>query len=420
MRCGVKYFRFALSLVAVGVATGCFFFLSRPVFADEKLVIEVLERNDCAHCVAEKEFLADLAKTRGDVSVRYYDIDAEGKELFQAVTVREGLPKATPITLVGGVILQGFDAPETTGKRIEELLRAGRGKKQYTFAEYVSDETMRVGKTERIAGASCEDGTTCPFPETEPLRFRLPLVGTVVDVSAFSLPTLSVVLGFIDGFNPCAMWVLVTFLLVLSQAKSRKKLLQVAGLFIVAETLMYYLILNVWFAAWDFIGLDRIVTPIVGIVAFGGGLFFLYEWYKSLGTKMACQIVDAENRSKIVRKIKGFIEGEFTMLVAIGIIGLAFTVNVIEFACSIGIPQAFTKIIELNDLGFFATQGLMALYILFYMIDDLLVFGFALWGFERLQSTENYSKWSALVGGLLMLLLGYLLVFSPEVLSGLK
>lgn len=407
----------AMIAVAVGLS---WMGLINPARADERLLIEVLERADCAHCESERAFLESLVKTRSDITVRFYDVEGEGKELFRKVTTLEGLPRATPVTLAGGRILQGFDAPETTGKRIVNLAEASRGKEQITFDRYLEEGSGEGSGAERIAGASCDDGTVCEAPPSDPMLFRLPLLGTVVDVSSYSLPTLSAVLGFIDGFNPCAMWVLVTFLIVLAQTKSRKRMVQVAGLFILAETIMYYLILNIWFTAWDFIGLDRIVTPIVGLVAIGGGIFFLYEWYKSLGTKMACQIVDAENRSKIVRKIKSFIEGDFTLLVALGVIGLAFTVNVIEFACSIGIPQAFTKILELNQLGFFGTQALMAIYIFFYMIDDLLVFGLAVWGFDKLHLTEKYSRWSTLAGGILMLLLGYLLAFQPEIISQMK
>lgn len=405
---------FVFVLSVLGILSALFLSQSTPADAASPLRIEVLERSDCVHCQAEHAFLDALKNRRDDVEIRFYDTDDKGKgtELFREVTSRENLSKSTPVTLVGGIVIQGFATAETTGKRFEDLLDRPKGDPRMTFDEY-----LRAGPTsgtEVIDGASCE-GETCLNPNEE-LLVSVPFAGTV-NASEYSLPALSVVLGFVDGFNPCAMWVLVTFLIMLMQTGSRKKMLQVAGLFVVAEAVMYYLILNVWFTAWDFIGLDRIVTPIVGIVAVLGGLFFLYEWYKSLGTDLACQIVDAENRSKIAGKIKSFVSGEFTWLAAIGVIGLAFSVNVIEFACSIGIPQAFTKIVELNHLGFWSTQGLMAIYILFYMIDDLLVFGLALWGADKLHLTKRYSQISSLIGGVLMLILGYLLMFHPAVIQ---
>jgi uncharacterized membrane protein HdeD (DUF308 family) len=148
-------------------------------------------------------------------------------------------------------------------------------------------------------------------------------------------------------------------------------------------------------------------------VAVGGGVFFLYEWYQSDGT---CQVVDLQGRAKISGRIKKLASEPFTWLTAVGVIALAFSVNIIEFACSIGIPQAFTKIIELNKLNFWQTQGYMMDYIFFYMIDDFFVFGLALWGFDKLHLTQSYSKWSNLIGGVLMLILGYLLIFHPAAL----
>ena len=59
------------------------------------------------------------------------------------------------------------------------------------------------------------------------------------------------------------------------QAGSRRRMFEFAGLFILAEAVMYYLILNVWFTAWDFVKLDKIVTPLVGLLALGSGIYFI-------------------------------------------------------------------------------------------------------------------------------------------------
>ena len=193
------------TLFAVGIFL---MFSGAPAHADAPLVIEVLERSDCTHCQEERAFLSDLRSRRSDVSVTFYDIDHEGKELFDLVTEAEKLPKATPVTIVGGTILQGFGTAETTGRRIEALLDASQGKDQVTFKQYLASGKDHRAGAEQIAGASCADGTICALPAPEPYFVTIPFVGKTVDVSAFSLPTLSVVLGFVDGFNPCAMWVL--------------------------------------------------------------------------------------------------------------------------------------------------------------------------------------------------------------------
>lgn len=405
--------------IAISIVASVFlFFGSQSAAASENVKIEVLERADCVHCQAEKAFLNTLQEERSDVDIRFFDIsDPKNLELFKQVASKAELSQSTPITIVGMSVIQGFDAPETTGKKIESLIEANAGISSQGFEAYLEADEATIARAEQ-GGAACDDSSLC-VPEKQPLLVKIPFVGTV-DIAKYSLIALASVLGFLDGFNPCAMWVLVTFLIVLMQIGSKRKMWAIAGLFILSEAIMYYLILNVWFKTWNFIGLDRIVTPIIGGLAIAGGLFFLYEWFKSLKTEMACQIIDAENRSKIVKKIKSFSESPLTIVSAFGIIGLAFSVNVIEFACSIGYPQAFTKIVQINDLGFWQTQWYMAVYIFFYMVDDFLVFGLALWGFDKMHLTQGFSKWSALVGGVCMLLLGYLLIFAPEILKSLN
>lgn len=411
--------RYGKRILSGLVAGACFWGIvvaSPASAASDKVLIEVLERQDCAHCQEELAYLKELQSRRSDIEVRTYDIDTPaGASLFDRVSVRAGLPKATPITIVGMSVIQGFDTPLTTGPRIEYLIgqNLDRDVSSQGFEAFLAAGDAGM-VDEGGSGGTCVTGEVCKSPtEQEPFLVNIPLFGAV-DIVRWSLPALASVIGFLDGFNPCAMWVLVTFLVMLSQVGSRRRMLQMAGLFLVAEAVMYYAILEVWFGVWDFVGMDRVVTPLVGLVSIGGGTFFLYEWYKSLGTEMACRVVDMEERSKIVRKIKRFATGRLTAAAALGIIAMAFSVNVIEFACSIGYPQTFTKIIEMNALGFWHTQWLMAVYILSYMVDDLIVFGLALWGFDKLRLTESFSRWSALIGGVMMLVLGWMLIVHPE------
>lgn len=380
---------------------------------ESPIPISVLVREDCQHCQDEKEFLKKLQETRKDIAVLFFNIDTEeGKQMFAELTAREKLSKSTPITLVGNTIVQGFGAEETTGKRIRELVEKSVGEKTLTLPQFLAEE--RAGTViEKVEAGTCDNALgACPANDGgNDLLVSLPFFGAV-DLRAFSLPVIASLLGFVDGFNPCAMWVLVMFLLALIEIGDRRLMWKVAGLFIAAETIMYYLILNVWFTTWDFIGLDRIVTPIVGFVAIAAGGYFLFEGMKNRdGT---CAMTNHEQRRSIRTKIKNIAESPFTILTAMAIIGLALSVNIIEFACSIGIPQTFTKIIDLNQLSWLQTQGLMALYIFFYMIDDFFVFGIALWGASHLHLTAKYSRISHLLGGALMILLGLLLIFSPE------
>lgn len=407
-------FRRIFPRIILGLALS--FLAFTAVFAqtgEAKTPVNIFVREDCTHCQDEEAFLRELAKTRSDFEVFSHDIGvAIHRKHFDELTKLEHIPKATPVTLVGNTILQGFMSGDTTGVRIIELLDASKGEATLNFEEFIVAGGSK-GKVETVEGGVCEDtGEVCIAP-TQKFLVKIPFFGPV-DLARYSLPTMSVILGFIDGFNPCAMWVLVTFLLVLVQIGDRRKMWEIAGLFILAETIMYYLILTLWFTTWDFVGMDKYITPLVGLVAVGGGIFFLYEGFTSDGT---CKVTNIQQRAKIGQQIRDLAGKPMTWAVAAGVVALALSVNVIEFACSIGIPQAFTKVLELNNLGLWQSQGLMALYILFYMIDDLIVFGIALWGVQHFAAvTQRYSKYCNLIGGVLMVILGALLIFAPQLL----
>lgn len=397
----------------------CFAPLGANAQADTAVPIHFFGRDDCKFCQAEKVFLEELRQEE-DVVINYYNVvtDENAQALYHQLTERVGIAKITPVTVVGFQVIQGFDAPETTGELIRSALETTRRMSSvaphewHDFERILGDERLGLSA---ISGEGCdENGETCGITAPKTHQQTIPFLG-VVTLEDFSLPVLSIVLGIVDGFNPCAMWVLLTFIIILSQIGDRRKMLQVAGLFLVAQAVLYYLILTVWFTAWDFVGLDQIVTPLVGLLALVGGGIFLRKWWKDKQA-LTCEVTSLEEQSRIQKKITEIAQGPLTVLAALGIIGIAFSVNIIEFACSIGVPQAFTKILEMNALSAFETHGYLVLFMLFYMIDDLIVLGLAIWGFGRLHTSHTLSLYSSLFGGILMVLLGLLLLLAPNLL----
>jgi hypothetical protein len=56
----------------------------------------------------------------------------------------------------------------------------------------------------------------------------------------------------------------------------------------------------------------------------------------------------------------------------------------------------------------------MLLYIFIFMLDDLFVFFTAMLTLEMAGISTKYSRFSHLVGGALMTIIGLLLIFKPE------
>ena len=392
-----------------------FIFVNVESFSATKVKIEYFGRADCKNCINLKKYLGELEQKRTDFEVLEYKIDKDpsSKKKFDEVTTKLKLVKGTPIIYIDDTIIQGFNSADTTGKEIEKLIDVAKAKdKVNTLDEYVAN-----GDYSKISsnGSVCTGTSKCSISGETPqkeLIVNIPFINKTVDLSKYSLPLVSFILGSIDGVNPCAMWVLVLFLTALVAVGNRTKMIQVAGLFLLAEAIMYYMILNVWLNTWDFVGLDKIITHTVGIVGIIGGIFFIRSFVVN-GDELACEVTDFEKKAKISTRIQDIAKKPFNIITALAIIGLALSVNVIEFACSIGIPQTFTKILQMNDVNFITRQFYNFLYIIGYMLDDMLVFGLALFSVNKLHLTSRYAKWANLFGGILMVLLGLMLIFKP-------
>lgn len=379
---------------------------------EEKKNIYVFVRDDCGHCVDEKAFIADLENERSDIVPVYYDLaEQKNTDLFNKVAEQFEIVKGTPISLINGVIIQGFDKPETTGKLLIDLLDRN------TFYNISFEESL--GRDDIVVAASTQGsvclsriGEECVIEDTSQV-ITIPIIGTQIDVGSWSLGTLSLVLGFVDGFNPCALWVLIMFITVLLQVSDKRRMWQYVTLFLIAEAVMYYLILNVWLTTWNFVGLNSIIMPIVGLLALGSGAYFAYKFFTY---SPVCKVASFDTQKKLSDKIKAVAAKPMSIATAFGVLFIAFSVNIFEFACSIGIPQVFAKIIEVNDLSFLMTQWYMLLYMFAYMIDDLIIFGIALYSVEKIGDLYKYSKWTTLIAAILMISLGLIILFKPELL----
>lgn len=369
----------------------------------EENKISVFTSDNCKHCQDLKDWLAE-----NNIQASYYNLkEPANVDLFNQFTNKYGLIKVTPIILVGNKLIEGFDREETTGQQISQILSANPTGMSFT-------EFMEKYATidESIKSTGCDVNELCVIEQDNLLH--LPWLGSI-DPKNYSMPVLTVILGFIDGFNPCAMWVLIMFITIILQAGNRQKMWELVSIFLLAEALMYFMILNVWYKTWNFVQLDQYITPIVGVISLGAAGFFIYEFFTSKDGE--CLIIDSKTRLSTIGRIKAIATSPLTLGTFLATILLALSINVIEFACSIGIPQAFTKIIEINQYGFLARQFYILLYTLFYMFDDFLVFGIAVYSIDKLGITTKYSRYCQLIGGIIMLVLGYFLIFNPTALK---
>lgn len=218
-------------------------------------------------------------------------------------------------------------------------------------------------------------------------------------------------MGALDGFNPCAMWTLLFLISLLLGMKDKKRMWILGATFIVASASVYFMFMAAWLNLILFLGLVIWVRIIIGLIAMIGGGYSLKEFI--FNKNSGCKITGNEKRQKVFDKMRLAIQQNSLWLALGGIILLAFAVNLVELICSAGLPAVYTQILALNQMNNWQYYLYILLYILFFMIDDLLLFFVAMFTLQMTGITTKYARFSRLIGGLIMLAIGLMLIFKP-------
>ena len=244
-------------------------------------------------------------------------------------------------------------------------------------------------------------------------NYNIAILGDI-DAKTVSLPLFSIVVGFIDGINPCAMWILIFLISMIMPMKDRKKQWIIGLTFIITSGVVYLLFLVSWLNLAVFLTKITLIRTIISIFAIVFGMANIYRYFSSLNDEVGCTVTDSNKRQKIMTKIKKITSEEKFAFAILGTIGLAASVNILELLCSLGLPVVFTNVLALNNLNIFEYIIYIFLYILFYLIDDIIIFVIAMKTMHIKGISNKYTKYSHLIGGLIMVILGLLMVLKPE------
>lgn len=389
--------------MAIGLTLFFLTFLAGFVSAQEKLELIYFWGDGCPHCAKESKFLEQIAEKYPDLEITKYEVwyDSKNQELFKKTAKELGITQlGVPLTIVGDKYFVGYGDDETTGKQIEDYIQSVLEGPSFAkvFDPEVSDRRASEGEE----------------------KIKIPFLGEI-NLSSLSLPALAVVLGAIDGFNPCAMWILLFLIALLINVRSRKKLLLIGGTFIFTSGVVYFLILSAWlnlFLAISYVSLTR---TLIGLFALGFGVWQIKEFITY--NPGVCKVLGLNPKGfkekleeGLKSKAEKLVSSPLTWALLGGIIILAIGVNLIELFCSAGIPAVFTRILALNQLSGVSHYFYLLLYTFVFMLDDIIVFSLAIITLRKIGFTEKYNYWATLIGGLLILILGILLIFKPSLL----
>ena len=370
---------------------------------EEKIRLYLFHQNGCPHCEAEIEFLDDIKDEYPHLEIVKYEVssNAMNYSLYNRVMKKTGINEnGVPFTMIGTDYFVGFDKNTGTDKEIKKSIE------KFLKSDNYKDIIAMVKNDEDLSGIK--------YNVDLDAEKTIPILGEI-NAKDVSLPLVAIIMGAIDGFNPCAMWVLLFLITMLFNMKDKKKMWILGLTFLGTSALVYLLIMAAWLKVAVSFTTIKWVRILISLVAFIGGIINLNSYRKSIKEKTdGCSVVDDKKRKKTFKKIKEIVHEKKFILSLIGIISLAVSVNLIELACSAGLPLVFTQILALNDLSTFEYSIYMILYILFFLLDDLVIFVVSMVTLNTKGISSKYGKYSHLVGGIIMVLIGILMIFKPE------
>jgi glutaredoxin len=421
--------------------------------------IYVFWGDGCPHCATQKPFLAELAATYPQVEVRTFEVwyQRENRRLFQQMAARAGFePGGVPATFIGDRVWIGFH--ESMRREIEQAvvtcirspcIDPGRGIIPVAVAAPRLSTPVPSGEPPRSVVAlpdppapepvqpieSSPTPASGPAEAAEPLSLAeasageadkaatlqgstdagtitLPVVGTV-GLGARSLPFSTAMIAFVDGFNPCSLWVLSILLALVLHTGSRRKIALIGFTFLLVTAAVYGLFIVGLFKIFTVIDFIGPVQSIVAVLALGFALVNIkdYFWYKR---GLSFTISD-KHKPKIYRDVRGLLTpGKSTAALLGATVVMALGIALIELPCTAGFPVLWSNLVAGHAVTPFEFALLLALYMTIYLLDELVVFGTAVYTLKMSRMEEKHGQVLKLVGGMVMLALALVLLLDPE------
>lgn len=240
---------------------------------------------------------------------------------------------------------------------------------------------------------------------------HLPFLGDV-NWKAWGLPAFTIMVGLVDGFNPCAMWVLMFLLSVLVNLKDRRKILAVAGSFVFISGAAYYLFMAAWLNVFYLIGLVRAAQIALGILGTTVGVIHVKDFF-AFKKGVSLSIPDSA-KSSVAARVRKIVMAESLLGAIIGACVLAVLVNIVELLCTAGLPAMYTGVLTMQNLPPWMNHAYLLLYIAAYMFDDALMVGVVVITLGKHRLQEEGGRVLKLISGSVILAIGLMMLFKPE------
>jgi glutaredoxin len=346
----------------------------------------------CPHCARADAFLAQLADEHAWLRVHHLEVvrNAENRALYLRLARQLGQQaRHVPAFAFCDTLRVGFPEEDPPGAGLRAAL-----------------EGCRRQRATGAGGGEAAEGRPGPI--------AIPGLGRL-DPETASLPLFTVVIAALDGFNPCAFFVLLVLLSLLVHARSRTRILLVGGVFVVCSGVFYFAFMAAWLNAFLLWGELQLLTRLAGVVAVALAVVNVKDFFwPGRGPSLS---IPERARPDLFRRMRSLLTATSTPSVLLGAAVLAMAANSYELLCTAGFPLVFTRVLTLRELPTSTYYLYLALYNLVYIVPLATLVGVFAWTLGSRKLGEEEGRILKLLSGLMLLGLGAVLVTAPTLLQ---
>lgn len=367
-----------------------FLFLLIPLGAKAEVVVNLFYGDTCAFCHQERIYLDSLERQFGDnIIVREYEVwnNKENNDLMMDVKDNfDDKGDGVPYTVIGNKTYTGISEEIKDSIRTDIL-------DGIKYPKLDSVEYIKSGK--EVPTNLLIDGDR---------MLSLPVMGEV-NLDKDSSTILSFVMGVLDAFNPCSIWIFVVLTGLLLAIYDKKKRTKLGLTFVTVASLVYFIFMLT--------NVNMVISEVPLMVL-------------RLGVSIALIVVGAlfiDSFIKFEKKDKSYLgklqaltdKREMPIFIVI-MAALSMVVSTVQIAGSGGMPVLFEIAMDVNEISGF-TYGLRIFnYILSFFLVNLAMLFIITKLIDRLVMNTTLRSYSRLIGGILILLAVAFFIFFPEVL----
>jgi glutaredoxin len=381
----------------------------------------------CPHCAAAKPFLQGLTERYAGVELRSFEVyfDDNNQALFwEMAAAFDFEPRFVPTIFVGDKVWQGYNKEYEPQIEREVQACVQNGCRDWGIGIIPGIEAAVFEVAEPAAVAPVEEALPASEVEEESTEagqedlLVLPLIGAI-DLSRQSLLVSTLLISFVDGFNPCSIWVLTMLLAITLHSGSRKKIIIVGVVFITVTAFVYALFIAGLFTVFSVISFSGWIHAVIALVALFFALINIkdYFWYKE-GVSFT---IDDEKKPALYKRMRKVMDAGDSMwgLIAATVV-LAAGVSLVEFACTAGFPVLWTNLLASQGVTAGTFVLLLLVYMLIYQLDELGIFFVAVFTLRSSKMEEKHGRILKLIGGMLMLTLAVVMLVDPSIMNSLS